>query len=499
MGVDWGMKCDFLQTRILSVFNLLKRVGFVVLLLGANVFAQEIDTLWTRTYFPCDGSDAINAVAPFSLGGVAVGGSHSGGSRAYIQHVDENQSLVWTQESFGPGLSLISDLVTEIDGSIIFAAISPSDIFGGIIGKLNSTGDTIWINRNEDYGGYGFGRSLCRGVDSGHVLLSHAFQTRPSGPEILVQHVDTSGTNIWSRTIDISDMDDAWDITPFMNGYVFVGTTASFDNEDTSYTSVVKLAANGDSCWTVLLERGYDDNTQAAVATLGDSLIVVAGHRWDDLGSFHRTVFITLLDSLGAVAWTWYSHANVDNLIRELHVLSNGDILVVGTRYSPLSGPDGLLFCIRPFEGLQWEITADAGYEEFFTSAAVLADDHFIAGGRTNSWPNCHQNYDDWLVGFGRLSPTNYPPQVITTFSLSVHPNPFNNTTEISFDVPRTSLATLKVYDLLGREVAVLLDEIVGSGVRTVVWNASGFSSGIYFLRLAVGRVFETRKVVLLR
>ncbi len=67
------------------------------------------------------------------------------------------------------------------------------------------------------------------------------------------------------------------------------------------------------------------------------------------------------------------------------------------------------------------------------------------------------------------------------------------------FEMPRASHATLKVYDVLGREQATLLNEVVQGGTRSVMWNAEGFASGIYFVRLSVGDVGVTRKVALVK
>jgi hypothetical protein len=79
------------------------------------------------------------------------------------------------------------------------------------------------------------------------------------------------------------------------------------------------------------------------------------------------------------------------------------------------------------------------------------------------------------------------------------YPNPFNPTTRITFCIPINKLVTLKIYDLLGREIAVLVNELKQAGVYSVEWNAVGFPSGIYFYRLQAGSFTETKKLVLLK
>ena len=85
------------------------------------------------------------------------------------------------------------------------------------------------------------------------------------------------------------------------------------------------------------------------------------------------------------------------------------------------------------------------------------------------------------------------------------YPNPFNPVTKIKFSVPQiasdfsASKVTLKVYDLLGREIAILVNEEKQAGTYEVKFNASNLSSGTYFYRLQAGDFVETRKLSLLK
>ena len=67
---------------------------------------------------------------------------------------------------------------------------------------------------------------------------------------------------------------------------------------------------------------------------------------------------------------------------------------------------------------------------------------------------------------------------------LQNHPNPFNPTTTLKYQLPITSKVDLRVYNLLGQVVATLVDEVQPSGSKSIDWNASGFASGLYFYRL---------------
>jgi len=79
------------------------------------------------------------------------------------------------------------------------------------------------------------------------------------------------------------------------------------------------------------------------------------------------------------------------------------------------------------------------------------------------------------------------------------YPNPFNPTTSIQYAVGSLQFVTLKVYDLLGNEVATLVNEEKSSGVYDVNFDAAGLSSGMYLYKLQAGSFTETKKMVLLR
>ncbi|MBK7500345.1 MAG: T9SS type A sorting domain-containing protein [Ignavibacteriales bacterium] len=79
------------------------------------------------------------------------------------------------------------------------------------------------------------------------------------------------------------------------------------------------------------------------------------------------------------------------------------------------------------------------------------------------------------------------------------YPNPFNPSTKISWQSPVGSWQTLKVYDILGNEVATLVDEYKSAGTYEVEFNAAKYTSGVYFYRLHAGSFVETKKMILLK
>ena len=99
------------------------------------------------------------------------------------------------------------------------------------------------------------------------------------------------------------------------------------------------------------------------------------------------------------------------------------------------------------------------------------------------------------VVGVGELQ--NYTPQ---KFSLEQnYPNPFNPITQLSFSISSPTFVTLKVYDIIGNELATLVNERKEIGKYSIAWNGEQFPSGMYFYRLKAGEFSDTKKLIILK
>jgi flagellar hook assembly protein FlgD len=87
---------------------------------------------------------------------------------------------------------------------------------------------------------------------------------------------------------------------------------------------------------------------------------------------------------------------------------------------------------------------------------------------------------------------------------MNAYPNPFNPITSLRYDLPEQAQVILTVYDLMGREVAQLVNTTQESGLKSVQWNATDMhgkpvSAGVYLYQIRAGEFVQTRKMVLLK
>lgn len=112
----------------------------------------------------------------------------------------------------------------------------------------------------------------------------------------------------------------------------------------------------------------------------------------------------------------------------------------------------------------------------------------------------------EWNAVFGRIDymkdnnsnlATEISNELPTKFEFSNYPNPFNPTTTISYQLPEKSFVTIKVFDILGKEVATLVNENKSAGYYTINFDGSKLTSGVYIYTLLANGIVQTKKMLL--
>ncbi len=170
----------------------------------------------------------------------------------------------------------------------------------------------------------------------------------------------------------------------------------------------------------------------------------------------------------------------VDSLIGKLHEILIDNISTSRWTYKLTYPP-------------AWPLPEDLAYAN--TNLQTASTGGFPLGD-LNWFPSKKAEWETWVTDVKEDKGTAAP----SAFKLlQNYPNPFNPTTEIKFSIAKPGLVTLKVYDVLGREVATLVNKELGTGNFSVSFNASNLASGTYIYHLTAGDVQISKKMVLLK
>jgi len=104
------------------------------------------------------------------------------------------------------------------------------------------------------------------------------------------------------------------------------------------------------------------------------------------------------------------------------------------------------------------------------------------------------------MVNSNTTTNTARSEEISPRFSLSQnYPNPFNQTTTINFSLQKNDYVNLKVYNMVGQEVATLVKQDMSAGYHSVEWNAQNFPSGVYFYAIRIDNYAKTHRMVLIK
>lgn len=171
----------------------------------------------------------------------------------------------------------------------------------------------------------------------------------------------------------------------------------------------------------------------------------------------------------------------------------NGDLIAAGN----FSFGDPIVNSIARWDGENW-YPKGSGLHGLVEDFIIDGEDIYLVGDFHTAGSKPATRFTIW----GDMPTAAEDPVVQYPGSFTLdqnYPNPFNPGTQIRFRIPESSHVTLTVYDMLGRQVAVIVDELRVAGYHTVAFDATDLASGLYIYRLDAGSHAETRKMMLVR
>jgi len=405
-------------------------------------------------------------------------------------------------------------IITVRPDSLYFRVTKGDTASGGfVIGNAGSDtlrfhvlNASLWSSPGEDCSHHCLGAFYC-------CITSDD----PGGPQFTWVDIRSIGTHV--------PLGDDTNVGPFPLGF-------AFDFYDRVYSSV-RICSNGFLSFTST-STAFANQCIPSLPEPNNALYVF----WDDLdlrtrGSVHY--YRDPINSRFIVQFTdvpRYPSTEPDSLTFQVILSPNGEILfqylrMVGTLGSATigiedsTGTTGLsLACNGQYVSnefavlfkrlsLSWLfvdrangtiVPGDSAVINLIVVAWALPPGNYFA--RLRVVGNTPQ-YVDVPIHLEVLDPTDVqenPSLIPRQFVLyQNYPNPFNPSTTIRFEVPRTTFVVLKVYNLLGREVATLVNETLSPATYERIFNAEGLPSGVFFCRLSAGGFVQTKKLLLLR
>jgi photosystem II stability/assembly factor-like uncharacterized protein len=376
-------------------------------------------------------------------------------------------------------------------GGIYSLASSGTNVFAGTYNNgvfLTTDNGTTWTEKGSGLTNKSVwsltvsGSNVFAGTDGGGVFLSTNNGSEWTGvssglpDNTTIYSLDVLGTNIFAGTGE--------------GLFLTTNNGASWTEADSgiSSPSVRALAVS---------PNGTGGSNLFAASFVNVYLSTNNGTSWDNVSSGLPTN--SLIQSLivigsnifaGSSAGVYLSTDNGESW----NEMNNGltdkqiwDFAASGTNL--FAGTDDGVF-VTTNNGSSWEGTE---YDYLSVYALTISETQLFSGGglgRVYRRPLSEMITDVEL----------YSDRIPSAFYLGQnYPNPFNPTTKIKFAIPKSSFVNLKVYDVLGNEIATLLNEEKPAGLYKIDFDASGLSSGVYFYKLISGGFVETKKMILIR
>jgi len=478
-------------------------VTLVVVIFSTH--AQSPDTLWTRTYGGT-GDEVAFALRHCSEGGYVMAGytwSQPDSEDFYVISTNEIGDTIWTRTYGGSGDEFGRDIQQTADGGYVIVGFTNSYGSGGrdiYLVKTDSQGHIQWT---RIYGGY-FDEDACTVLqtpDEGYVVAGKTSSPGITEDDFFLVRTDNQGNRLWSRTYGgHADEQPRCMRQTADGGYVLVGYSNSYMPWG---IFLVKTDNIGDTLWTHIYEPPYEESDAIGAYTIiqtPDLGYLIAGYAL--VACMTADMLVIKTNSVGDTLWMRIYPNDGNEMAYDICPIDDGGYVLTGYYSTPYGDNDVYLVKIDSLGNLIWSENYGGDSDDEGHALFCAGDDTYVIAGCTSSFGAGGSDF--YLISCGHEGPPSVPQgqDVVfpKTFILRTpYPNPFNATTVIPYEVPRSGPVRLTIHNLLGQQVAVILDRMVSTGIYSATWNSDNFPSGIYFCRMAAPGFQSIQKMVLVK
>ncbi|KXK55076.1 MAG: PKD repeat protein [Chlorobi bacterium OLB5] len=462
-----------------------------IIFCSANIFGQSIT--WQRTYLQSNWTTG-NSIKQTSDGNYVIAGRRG---------VPINGGFVAKLNSMGDTLWVRYLPVTIGMTSVIETASGEYVAVGDdrLIAKFRPDGNMVWLKYINEPGYDIYFYHLTESSDLNIVAVGKAETGSPTIRSGYMVKIDTNGNKIWSKIIRPNNTQNTIQhVKQLTNGgFILSGGITIINNIQ---VLLIKTNNNGDTLWT----RSYGSNFLES----GNAIFQTADNGYLTIGTIRYTnqyikLYFTKTDSSGNFQWskiygdtnTYFNLRSSDCAVR---VNYNNTYVITGVKAT-----EAFLLAINSNGEKIWEKTYSMDTLEISGSSVDLCDDstYIVCGDALNFPPADLDPQFLYVLKTTKADPIGIISNETTAplkFKLyQNYPNPFNPNTEIKFEIPISSFITIKLFDVLGREIRVLANGIYQPGVYRIYLNVENYNSGVYFVNLTDNQNYtETKKIVLI-
>lgn len=425
--------------------------------------------------------------------------------------------------------------------------------------KYNSSGVQVWANR---YGVTIPGDEWANAIavdGSGNVIIGGLTSKSVTDKDYLTIKYTSYGVAMWTKTYDgplNNDYDEIHSVAADISGNVYVTGRCGWSN---AVFDMVSLRYNSFGS-TVMATRYdgtlHDDDCGLLIRPDASGNFIVSGYSRETNGAVNITTI--KFNSTGLPLWTktYNGYGSGSDVPYDMELDNAGNVYVCGSSTGDMTSTDFITIKYNQAGTQLWSarvngasngsdfaqsLELDMYGNVYVTGAVTVTGQNYnfatikyngFTGSQMGSlmvYNGTGNDYDKGnsialnsngsavyvcgpsigsgtsgdiaIIKYSQLvGIENIGSEIPSVFGLSQnYPNPFNPSTKISFSLPVCSNVHLAVYDIAGKEVEVLVNQSMNSGVYEVDWNAAALSSGTYFYTLRTESYTETKKMVLVK
>ncbi len=477
------------------------------------------DTVWVKTYNGnANRNDEGKGIFVDNYGNVYVVGFAEYTSKStdvVVLKYSANGQLIW-EKPYSLSLTALYDegsaIAADAAGNIYITGFTTNqsdgktDIFTR---KYDPSGNALWTSFEDgsthlDAQGLGITVS-----NSGNVYVTGYITANTGNTDIAILKYNSDGRSEWFKTAagTTGGEDKAWGIVVDESDNVYIGGYVTNSTGTDCYTA--KYNSAGLLVWSKTYNGGGNQGDKAwGIVVDTDGSVFITGETTD--ASLNINYITIKYSSAGDIIWQtpYNGPGNGEDKASSIGLLLNNDnsrsIIVTGKSWGSSQNFDYATVRYSASAGSQSQVnryTFSGTSNDVAKDLAITPSKKVVITGFSQLTIEAPQEQSVIsTVSLDFSSVLNSESGLPTGFLLyQNYPNPFNPSTTIKFDLEYATIVKITVYDMLGREAEVLINQHLEAGTHNISFSAGELSSGIYFYELSAGSYREIKKMTLIK